>query len=181
MVGLRGAQISEMTFAGLPVRPEDLLGNHLKSLRRGMWGVTQAFNTVRVQVAAMAAGTAQAVHDYVSAERRQWTASARGELETAADRIESVRQLIFRAARDVDADRHDGYRAALSKLLAVRVARQVCGRLPRLLGRGVLLEHALLEKWCRDVAAFEFMEGTSDIQRLHVAASYLRGETGHGR
>jgi alkylation response protein AidB-like acyl-CoA dehydrogenase len=180
MIGLRGAQISEMTFAGLPVRPDDLLGNHLKSLRRGMWGVTQAFNTVRVQVAAMAVGTAQAAHDYVSAERRQWTVPARGELDAAADRIESVRQLVFRAALDVDADRHDGYRAAVSKLLAVRVARHVCGRLPRLLGPGALLEHPLLEKWWRDVAAFEFMEGTSDIQRLQVAANYLRGDTGHG-
>jgi alkylation response protein AidB-like acyl-CoA dehydrogenase len=179
MIGLRGAQISELTFTGHPVRPEDLLGNHLKSLRRGMWGLTQAFNTVRVQVAAMAVGTARAVHDYVSAERRQWTVPARGELDAAADRIESVRHLVLRAARDVDADRHDGYRAAMSKLLAVRVARHVCGRLPRLLGPGALLEHPLLEKWWRDVAAFEFMEGTSDIQRLQVAACYLRGETGH--
>jgi acyl-CoA dehydrogenase len=32
-----------------------------------------------------------------------------------------------------------------------------------------------LEKWTRDVCAFEFMEGTSDIQRQHVTRAYLKG------
>ncbi|MFD1045352.1 hypothetical protein ACFQ1S_07010, partial [Kibdelosporangium lantanae] len=38
-----------------------------------------------------------------------------------------------------------------------------------------LVEIPLLEKWTRDVCAFEFMEGTSDIQRQHVARAYLKG------
>jgi alkylation response protein AidB-like acyl-CoA dehydrogenase len=46
--------------------------------------------------------------------------------------------------------------------------------LPRVLGPGALLEHPLLEKWRRDAMGMEFMEGTSDIQRLNVAQGYLR-------
>ncbi|HEY0638764.1 MAG TPA: acyl-CoA dehydrogenase family protein, partial [Pseudonocardiaceae bacterium] len=66
------------------------------------------------------------------------------------------------------------HRAALAKLTAVRVATSVCDRLPALLGRGALLHHPLLEKWRRDVGAFEFMEGTGHVQQQHVATGYLR-------
>ncbi|WP_051450886.1 acyl-CoA dehydrogenase family protein [Actinospica robiniae] len=173
-VGLRGAQISELTFDGVPIAAEDLLGNHLTPLRRGMWGVQQAFNTVRVQVAAMAVGTAAAVHAYVRAERVSWNASDLAQLDAARAETEAARNLVLQAAAELDADRRQEYLPALAKLTAVRTARDHCRRLPRLLGRGAFLEHPLLEKWWRDSAAFEFMEGTSHIQRLHTAQGYLK-------
>ncbi|GHJ48861.1 acyl-CoA dehydrogenase [Catellatospora sp. TT07R-123] len=174
MVGLRGARISEMEFDGLPVGPDDLLGEHLSPLKRGMWGIMQGFTTVRVQIAAMAVGTALAVHDYVRAERRTWPAAQRADLDRAHAEIAAVRALTERAAAAVDADRQRTYPASIAKLAAVALARDVCRRLPRLLGRGALLEHPLLEKWWRDTAAFEFMEGTGNIQRLHVAQGRLK-------
>jgi len=174
MIGLRGARISEMTFDGLPVGPDDLLGAHLSPLRRGMWGVRQAFNTVRVHVAAMAVGTAMAVHDYVRAARRQWTRTERADLEAAMADIEAVRRLTHRAAMEVDANRERGYQASMAKLAAGELAVRISRNLPRMLGPGALLEHPLLEKWWRDSCAFEFMEGTGHIQRLHVAQDYLK-------
>jgi acyl-CoA dehydrogenase len=180
MIGLRGARISNLRFHGLPVSADSLLGTHLSPVRRGMWGAIQAFNTVRIQVAAMAVGTALAVHDYVRAELAGLRAGRSAELDAVAARIETARRLIYRAAADIDADRQRGRLASLAKLEAVALARQACGRLPRLLGQGALLEHPLLEKWWRDASAFEFMEGTSAIQRLNVAQGYLKGEVAHG-
>lgn len=176
MVGLRGAQISQLDFTDLPVPDEALLGRHLRPTRRGMWAAIQAFNTVRVQVAAMALGTAWAVHDYVLAERGHANPNDTAQLATAYGRICTVRQLVYRAAAEVQADRQRGHLASLAKLQAVALARQVCASLPRLLGAGALLDHPLLEKWWRDSAAFEFMEGTSTIQRLNIAQGYLKGE-----
>jgi alkylation response protein AidB-like acyl-CoA dehydrogenase len=43
------------------------------------------------------------------------------------------------------------------------------------LGPASLIEHPLLEKWTRDVCSFEFMEGTGNIQRIHVAQGYQAG------
>lgn len=175
MVGLRGAQISEMAFNGLPVAAEDLLGRHLSPLRRGMWGIQQAFNTVRVQVAAMALGTAAGVYDYVCAERRECSAAARAEIEAAEADIQAARLLVLDAAAELDHDlQAAGRDAATAKLVAVRLARRLSTRLPRLLGRGALIEHPLLEKWRRDCAAFEFMEGTSHIQTLHIAQRRIK-------
>jgi alkylation response protein AidB-like acyl-CoA dehydrogenase len=42
------------------------------------------------------------------------------------------------------------------------------------LGPGGLVADPLLEKWARDAHGFEFMEGTSNMQRLHIADGHLR-------
>jgi alkylation response protein AidB-like acyl-CoA dehydrogenase len=143
-------------------------------MRRGMWGAIRAFDNVRVQVGAMAVGTATAVHEYVRERRRQLTGAEAAQLEAARARIEATRDLLYRAAAEVDADRGRGHLASLAKLEAVALVRRATAVLPRVLGPGALLEHPLLEKWRRDAMGMEFMEGTSDIQRLNVAQGYLR-------
>lgn len=177
MIGLRGARISEMTFDEVPVARDRVLGAHLPATRRGMWGAVTAFYGARVQIAATAVGLAAAVHDYVHAERRAPAPAERRALETAALRIAATARLVHRTARLVEADRGRGDASALCKLEAVRLVRDVTHRLPALLGRGALLDHPLLEKWARDAAALEIMEGTSDIQRLRLAQDYARSGT----
>ena len=174
MVGLRGAAISRLCFDAVPVPPGALLGSHLRQVHRGMWGAIQAFNTVRVHVAALAVGTALAVHDYVRDARGRPRQDEAAALDRIGARIETVRRLTYRAAAAVDADSGHGSLASLAKLEAVALAQQACTQLPRLLGPGALLDHPLLEKWRRDCVAFEFMEGTSFIQRLNVTHGYLR-------
>ncbi|MGY0057641.1 acyl-CoA dehydrogenase family protein [Streptomyces sp. LZ34] len=174
MIGLRGARISEMTFHEVPIARDRLLGAHLPATRRGMWGAVTAFYGARVQIAATAVGLAAAVHDYVRAERRTPAPAERRTLETASLRIAAAARLVHRTALLVEADQGRGDASALCKLEAVRLVRDVTHRLPALLGRGALLDHPLLEKWARDAAALEIMEGTSDIQRLRLAQDYAR-------
>ena len=173
MVGLRGARISELVFDGLAVSPGDLLGQHLSPVRRGMAVVMQAFNLIRVQVAAMAVGTAQAIHDYVRAERGRGSRVGESTLDDARGQVDAARDLTLLAAREVDLNPRNGYPASVAKLTATDLARRLSRELPRVLGRGALLEHPLLEKWWRDIGAFEYMEGTSTVQRLHIAHGYL--------
>ncbi|MDX3231458.1 acyl-CoA dehydrogenase family protein [Streptomyces sp. ME19-01-6] len=177
MIGLRGARISEMTFREVPIARDRLLGAHLPATRRGMWGAVTAFYGARVQVSATAVGLAAAVHDYVRAERRTPSPAERRVLETASLRIAAVARLVHRTALLVEADQGRGDASALCKLEAVRLVRDVTRRLPALLGRGALLDHPLLEKWARDAAALELMEGTSDIQRLRLAQDFARSGT----
>lgn len=170
MIGLRGAYLSELTFDGVPIPRERLLGEHLPVSRRGMWGAIQTFNNVRVQVAAMAVGTALAMHDVVTGERP----GAPG-AERVACRLAAARALIYEAAAYVDGDPDRGYLSSAAKLTGTRLAVDVARWAGAALGPASLVEHPLLEKWTRDVSAFEFMEGTSNIQRLHVAQGYLKG------
>ncbi|HEU5023990.1 MAG TPA: acyl-CoA dehydrogenase family protein [Spirillospora sp.] len=163
-IGLRGAGISEMVFSDVPVPGAALLGGHLPAAGRGLLGAVKAFTIVRVYVAAMAAGTARAVHETVLAETGPC-----GALDAAHARITAVERLVLRAAGAAEADPGDGRLASAAKLAAADLAVRACDRLPELLGPGALLDHPLLEKWRRDAAAFEFMEGTSHIQRLTIA------------
>lgn len=178
MVGLRGARLAQLNFADVPVPAADLLGNHLNPMRRGMWGAMQMFNAARLQIGSMAVGTAFAVHDYVCAARASFTAWQRAELAGTKAHIEAARRMLYRAGADVDLDPEHSQLAAQAKLTAVRLAVRVTTRLPRFLGPGALLDHPLLEKWWRDARAFEFMEGTSNIQLLTIAKQHLRAVHG---
>lgn len=163
MMGLRGARISQIDLDGVPVPDSMLLGSHLPASRRGIWGASRAFNIMRVQIAAMALGTAFAIRDYVCEQRPGWDGH-----ERISARLDAARALLYAAAAEVDLSPDERRPPSVAKLhatdLAVRVGRWAAAAL----GPGGLLEHPLVEKWCRDLYAFEFMDGTSNILRLHV-------------
>ena len=175
IVGLRGAALGEIRLDGVPVPADQLLGRHLPVTQRGLWGAMRVFNTVRPQVAALAVGTGLACADLARAQR---PGAPGADLITA--RLEACRHLVYQAGAALDRDRDDGRLSSMAKIAAVAAARAAVRWAVRTLGPSALIEHPLLEKWSRDVCAFEFMEGTSDIQRLHVARSRVRERTGTG-
>ena len=170
MVGLRGAYLSELRFDGVPVPGDMLLGEHLPVTRRGIWGALTTFNNMRMQVAAAAVGTALAMAEYVAEHRKTAPGSDR-----VLARAEAARQLVYQAAARLDRAPERGYLSSAVKLGATRMAVSVAHWAGAALGPAGLLEHPLLEKWTRDVRAFEFMDGTSNIQRLHIFRGYQGG------
>ncbi|MEZ0109818.1 alkylation response protein AidB-like acyl-CoA dehydrogenase [Catenulispora sp. EB89] len=170
-VGLRGAYLSELTFEGVPVPGEMMLGEHLPVAQRGLWGALKTFNQVRLHVAAAAIGTALAMVEYVGEHRK----SAPG-LDVAVARAEAGRQALYAAAARLDRNPERAYWSSAVKVTAVEMAIQTGRWAARVMGPGGLLEHPLLEKWTRDVCAFEFMDGTSNMQRLHVQRGYQTGD-----
>nr|WP_230416253.1 acyl-CoA dehydrogenase family protein [Micromonospora tarapacensis] len=124
MIGLRGAGLGEIRLDGVPVAAELLLGRHLSATRRGLWGAVRVFNTMRVQVAALAVGTGLALVDLVRAERP----AAPGATALAA-RLDACRRMVYAAAAVVDRDRAAGQLSSLAKLTATRSrARPAAGR-----------------------------------------------------
>lgn len=164
MTGLRGARISELEFDGVHVREDMVLGSHLRLSQRGIWGAMRTFNYMRVHIGALAVGTALAITEYV---RRHRPGSAPADVMTA--RLLAARQVVYDAAASVDHDPDDQRPPSVAKLHATGLAVTVAHWAATALGPASLLEHPLLEKWCRDVYAFEFMDGTSNIQRLQIA------------
>jgi alkylation response protein AidB-like acyl-CoA dehydrogenase len=164
MTGLRGACIGQMTFDGVHVPEEMVLGAHLPTSRRGLWGAGRAFNVMRAQIAAQALGTAFAARDFVCGQRPGWSGH---ELVTA--RLRAARALLYDVAAEVDRCPDDRRAPSVGKLHATDLAVRTLRWAEAALGPGSLLEHPLLEKWSRDVCAFEFMDGTGNILRLHIA------------
>jgi alkylation response protein AidB-like acyl-CoA dehydrogenase len=164
MLGLRGACIGQLRLDDVPVSADQVLGARLPLSRRGLWGANRAFAVVRLQIASQALGLAFAVTDAVRAARPGADGS-----ELIAARLAAARDLLLSTAVAVDADPDGRTAPALAKLHAVNLAVEVTRWAEQVLPPGALLEQPLLEKWCRDAYAFEFMDGTSNILRLTAA------------
>jgi acyl-CoA dehydrogenase len=173
-LGLRGAELSEITFDSVPVAPERLLGSHLPATRGGLWGWLRTFNLLRPVVAAMGVGVAQAAHDYVADHRPGLPPSWRDGLERLRLEIESVRQLTLRAAAEADRDPSKGELSSAAKVRAAALAEQATRYAARCFGPGELLDHPYLEKLLRDARGIEFMEGTGAVQRMNVFTALPR-------
>lgn len=165
MAGLRGACIGHMAFDDTPIARELVLGRHLPASRRGMWGAVRAFNVIRLQIGAQALGAAFAIRDYVCALRPTWSGH-----ELMSARLDGARELLHRNALAIDLSPDDRQAPSIAKLHTTELAVEATRWAEAALGPGSLLEHPLLEKWCRDVCAFEFMDGTSNILRLTIAS-----------
>jgi alkylation response protein AidB-like acyl-CoA dehydrogenase len=170
-VGLRGARISRLRFDNVAIPRENVLGSRLSPTRRGLSGVLPVLSRARPSVAAIAVGCARAACDYV-AQQRPWLGKAdRMRLEDLLDRIAAVRRLIHRVSIGIDHGTMDVNRTAAVKVQASHIAEEATLLAADLLGPASLIEHPWLEKTYRDVRAFEFTEGTTNVHLLSIFRS----------
>jgi alkylation response protein AidB-like acyl-CoA dehydrogenase len=174
-LGLRGARISWQRYDNVHVRADNLLGAHLRPSRRGLRGALHGLYQFRPGVAAMALGCAQAAHDYLGEHRSRLSKADRSEVDGLLDRLAAVRRLTHAVAADVDHGTPDSHRIGAVKVQAAHLAEEMTTLVARLLGPASLIEHPWLEKLCRDVRAFEIMEGTTNLHRLSVLRGLLKG------
>ena len=167
-VGLRGARISALRFENVAVPAENVLGAHLPPSRRGLNGALGVLYRARPGVAAMAIGCAQAVCDYVGQHRPVLAKTDRLQMEGLLDRIAAIRRLIYRAAASVDRGVVNAHHISAVKVQATHLAEEATLLAAGLLGPASLIEHPWLEKLYRDVRAFEFTEGTTNLHWLTV-------------
>jgi acyl-CoA dehydrogenase len=173
-IGLRGAELTTVALADVGIAADRVLGRHLSPTRRGMLGWIQTLNLLRPSAAALGVGIARAAHEYVRAHRRTLRAHEREALDTMGQRINGVRQLVRRAAVEVDKNPAEGRFAAAAKVQAARLAHDVTVQALGFFGPGARLTHPLLDKFARDALGIEFIEGTSNIQKLSVFQGLLR-------
>lgn len=173
-LGVRAAQIGAITLDSVPIPREQVLGTHLSVTRRGMWGWLRTFHLLRPVVAIMGVGLARAVHEYVRDNRSTLTAWDRERLDAMARRIEGVRRLTRRAAQAADHDPGDGHLGAAAKVAAARLAYDCTRASLTFFPAGARLEHPLLDKLARDARSVEYMEGTTNVQRLGLFGALSR-------
>lgn len=177
-LGLRALQLSELRMRDVPLTDDDLLGKDRSATRQGMWAAVRTFNRYRPVVSSLALGVAQAAYDY-AVEHGPRRAADR--LAGYADRLRGTRTLVLAAARSADRDPADGTLASAAKIRATQLAEELTLAAVDCFGPGARWDHPLLDKYIRDARAFEFMEGTSTIQRLNLAQGYLQGRLADDR
>ena len=177
-MGLHASNTGELIFQGCRVPAANMLGPEgegdklfLKTLDGG-----------RIGIAAMALGLAQAAYEAASAyvkERQQFgrpIGTFQGvafKIADAATRIDAARLLTYRAAWLKDQGRSYTTEAAMAKLFASEVARDVTNDAIQVHGGYGYITEYRVERYLRDAKLTEIGEGTSEIQRMVIARNLL--------
>ncbi|MES4826703.1 acyl-CoA dehydrogenase, partial [Streptomyces anthocyanicus] len=172
--------IGALTFDGVPVDADDVLGEPDRGFRVAM----DTLNLFRPSVGAFAVGMAQAALDATLAHTtaREAFGGRLRDLQTVAHQVaemalrtEAARLMVYAAATAYDAGDPDvPRRAAMAKLLATETAQYVVDHAVQLHGARALRRGHLLEHLYREVRAPRVYEGASEVQRGIVAKELYR-------
>lgn len=179
-MGMRAATTGRVWFDNVRVPKSAMLGERSKGFRYAM----ATLDSARIGVAAQGLGIAErALHESVEyAKKRkvfgQPIASFQAIQWMIADmqtRVEATRGLVYRAAQQKDKGVRYTQDASMAKLYASETSNFCVDRAMQIhAGYGYIGEFSIIEKLYRDQRILEIYEGTSEIQRLVIAATLLR-------
>ncbi|MDR1069143.1 MAG: acyl-CoA dehydrogenase [Clostridiales Family XIII bacterium] len=175
-MGICGSSTTELVFQNMKVPKENLLGE----VGQGFKVALSTLDGGRIGIASQALGIAQGAFDvtieYMKSRRQFGKRLAdmdplRFEVADLKTRIDAARLLIHRAA-DMK-DRHEAYgpQSAMAKLFAAETAMHVTTKCVQLHGGYGYTKDYPVERMMRDAKITEIYEGTSEAQKLVIAAS----------
>jgi butyryl-CoA dehydrogenase len=180
-LGIRCVPVGELELEKCRVPQENLLGG-----RPGL-GFKHAMMTLdraRPGVAAQAVGLAQGALDFalVYATKRQQFGKpisafqmVQQLLADMAAKVEAARNLVYAAAKAVDAGAPDLTKlAAMCKFYATDVAMEVTTNAVQVFGGYGYMRDYPVEKYMRDAKITQIYEGTNQVQRLVTARNLIK-------
>jgi butyryl-CoA dehydrogenase len=177
-MGLHASRTGELLFDDCRIPAANLLGPEGEGDRLFL----KTLDGGRIGIGAMALGLSQAAYEAASAyskERQQFgrpIASFQGVAFMIADmatQLDAARLLVYRAAWLKDQGQPYSTEAAMAKLFASEMARQVTNDAIQVHGGYGYITEYHVERYLRDAKLTEIGEGTSQIQRLVIARNLL--------
>lgn len=178
-MGIRGTETSDIVLDNVRVPKENLLGKEGK-------GFNIMLNTLdagRIGVAAQAVGVAQGALDeavkYVK-ERVQFgkplskLQNTQFKIAEMATKVQAARLLVYDAAQTKDKGENPGEQSAKAKYFAAEVANEVAYDALQLHGGYGFIKDYQIERIYRDARILSIYEGTSQVQKIVIAAHLLK-------
>ncbi len=172
--------IGSLTFDGVPVRRDELLGESEHGFRVAM----RTLDLFRPSVGAFAVGMSQAALDVAVEHAGSHSAfgaplknmqAVSHQLAEMATRVQAARLLVYSAARAYDGGEDDiAARSAMAKLMATETAQFVVDSAIQIHGARALQRGHLLEHLYREVRAPRIYEGATEVQRTIIAKELYR-------
>lgn len=178
-MGIRGSATCELIFENCVIPKANLLGKEGEGFKIAMWTLDGG----RIGIASQALGIAQGAMDetvHYTKERKQFgrsiaqfqnTQFQMADLET---KIEASRLLVYRAAVKKDRGEKYSVEAAMAKLFAAETAMEVTTKAVQFHGGYGYTREYPIERMMRDAKITEIYEGTSEVQRMVIAANLLK-------
>jgi butyryl-CoA dehydrogenase len=177
-MGIRGSATCELIFENVRVPKENLLGK----VGKGFGIAMKTLDGGRIGIAAQALGIAQGAIDetvkYVK-ERKQFGKpiakfqNTQFQLADMQTQVDAARLLVYRAAWLKDKRQSYSCEAAMAKLFASETSMMVTTKAVQLHGGYGYTREYPVERMMRDAKITEIYEGTSEVQRMVVAANML--------
>lgn len=178
-MGIKASSTTPLYFNDCRIPKQALLGE----LGQGFKIAMQTLDGGRIGIAAQALGIAEGALDAAieyAKERVQFgkpiarQQAIQWMVADMATQIEAARFLVYRAAWNKENGLSYSKEAAMAKLFAAEVANFVANRAVQILGGYGYTENYPVERAMRDAKITEIYEGTSEVQRMVIAGSYLR-------
>ncbi|MDR1066485.1 MAG: acyl-CoA dehydrogenase [Clostridiales bacterium] len=175
-MGIKGSATCELIFENCPVPKENLLSTPGSGFKIAM----KTLDGGRIGIAAQALGIAQGAIDCTIAyvkERKQFGKrlsqfqNTQFQLADMQTKVDAARLLVYRAAKAKDSGAPYGAYAAMAKLFASETASDVTRRCVQLYGGYGYTREYPVERMMRDAKITEIYEGTSEVQKMVIAAA----------
>lgn len=178
-MGIRSSATYELVFENVRIPAENLLGKEGQGFKVAM----QTLDYGRIGIASQALGIAQGAYEEAlkySKERSQFGKTLsqmdviQFKLADMAIQIEAARLLVYQACHYATEHKPVSKLAAMAKVFAAETANAVATQAVQVLGGYGYTRDYPVERMMRDAKITEIYEGTSEIQRLVVAANILK-------
>ncbi|MEG2650255.1 MAG: acryloyl-CoA reductase [Eubacterium sp.] len=178
-MGIKGSQTAELIFTDVRVPKTNVLGKIGKGFKYAM----MVLDSARIGTAAQGLGIAQGALDLsiqYAKERVQFgkpIANLQGiqwYLAEMKTKLESARWMTYRAADLENRGESFTTEAAMAKLHASEVAREVTNLALQIHGGYGYMKDYPLERMYRDAKITEIYEGTSEIMKVVIASNILK-------
>ncbi len=177
-MGICASSTTELVFKDCRIPKDRVLGK----VGGGFKVAMSTLDGGRIGIASQALGIAQGALDvtvdYMKA-RKQFGKklsemdALRQVVADLATKIEAARLLIYQAADMKDKHMNYGPKSAMAKLFAAETAMEVTTKCVQLHGGYGYTKDYPVERMMRDAKITEIYEGTSEVQRIVIAASVL--------
>lgn len=176
-LGVRGLGCMDLEL-DIEVADDQVLGHVDQGFRLAMW----ALQGGRVAIAAQALGIGEAAISEAIAyakQREQFGQpianyqAIQWMLADMATELDAARMLTFKAAAAKDGQEKSATEASMAKLAASEAAHRAADKAMQILASAGYRRGSVVERLFRDVRATEIYQGTSEAQRMIIAASVL--------
>ncbi|MCU7493498.1 MAG: acyl-CoA dehydrogenase family protein [Bacteroidota bacterium] len=178
-LGMRASETTQLLFDNCRVPKENLIGEEGEGLIQAL----KILEGGRISIAALSLGLAEGCLEAAlgySKQRKQFGKhlsefqAIQFKLAEMATDIASARLLTYRAAVKKDKGEKISREASMAKLFASEIATRAANEAVQILGGYGFVKDYPVEKLYRDVKLLTIGEGTSEVQRMLIAKSFLQ-------
>lgn len=178
-MGIRGSATYELIFTDCRIPKENILGQKGKGFGIAMHTLDGGRIGIAAQALGIAGGALNATVEYVK-ERKQFGRAisqfqnTQFQLADMATKVQAAQLLVYRAAVKKGSGGHFSTEASMAKLYAAETAMDVTTKAVQLHGGYGYIREYGIERMMRDAKITEIYEGTSEVQRMVIAANLLK-------